>query len=382
MVLQRLPRIDGAAIPGIAGAGATVALAGGSTAGLAAGTAVLAVTAASVWLARRRRRRDAQDVAGHVEALQQFGLALAPVWSAQIESSRGQMEQAITALTVRFAEIAMRLDQTLALSLGGAQPGASAAAAVCARSQQELDGVVSQLRDSLASKAEMLAKVQGLLRFVEELQDMARDISQITQQTNLLAVNAAIEAAHAGQAGRGFATMAQEVRALSRQSGETGARISEKIRVIGEEIAATCTAADEGARREREALGTSETTIRNVVDGFQQYAETLAGTTELLRHESEGIKGEVNEALVQLQFQDRVSQIMSHVSGNIDRMPQVMREHGEDWTRSGRLAPLSADGLLAELERTYAMAEERDIHKQPGQSQASDKPAAADITFF
>lgn len=366
---------------GIAGALSTAFFAGANPAGLAIAAVLTLVPAAIAWRARRRQRTEGDDLARHVADLQAFGDALAPVWTAQIEYSRSQMEDAITSLTVRFAEISARLDQTLSLSMNSGANGDDSAAAVSAKSERELDSVVRLLRDSLETKAEMLTKVQGLLRFVNELQEMARAIAQITQQTNLLAVNATIEAAHAGHLGRGFATVAQEVRALSKQSGETGARISEKISMIGAEIASTCAVAEETSRREQAAIQASEGTIHEVLAGFRGFADSLTGTTELLRHESEGIKGEVNEALVQLQFQDRVSQVMAHVSDNIGRLPEVIQEYGEECLEAGTLRPLHADTLLRELEQTYAMAEERETHLQPKQQSAS-AAKHEEITFF
>ena len=115
--------------------------------------------------------------------------------------------------------------------------------------------------------------------------------------------------------------------------------------------------------------------------GFRGFADSLTGTTELLRHESEGIKGEVSEALVQLQFQDRVSQVMSHVSDNIGRLPEVIQEYGAECVEAGTLQPLAADTLLRELEQTYAMAEERETHLQPKQQSAS-AAKHEEITFF
>ncbi|WP_260986437.1 methyl-accepting chemotaxis protein [Bordetella genomosp. 13] len=342
----------------------------------AAAVLVLAGMSGSV-LARRRQRRHAEERLQHVQCLETFGADLAPVWSGQIESSRRQMESAIEALSLRFGEIASRLDQTLHLSVN--QGGGDSAAALSARSRQQLDGVMASLRESLQAKADMLHKVQALQGFVDELQEMVRAIAQITQQTNLLAVNATIEAAHAGNLGRGFATVAQEVRALSRQSEETGSRIAEKIHLIGTAIVATCAAAEESSRNEQQAIAASEDTIRQVLEGFHDFAENLSGTTELLRHESQGIKADVNEALVQLQFQDRVSQIMSHVRTNIDRLPDVMRDYGAACADDDELHPITADPLLRELEQTYAMADERAVHRQQA---PAPQQAAADITFF
>ncbi|WP_427184700.1 methyl-accepting chemotaxis protein [Bordetella bronchialis] len=367
---------------GIAGGAAAAFFGAYTPAALAVAAALAGLGLAAGYAGRRGRAGDAIDIDAHVRGLEDFCADLAPVWSRQIESSRAQMETAVTALSMRFGEISSRLDQTLRLSTRDSGGHGESAAGVSARSAEQLDGVVSLLGASIKTKAELLGKVQGLKGFVDELQSMVQAIGQITQQTNLLAINATIEAAHAGALGRGFATVAQEVRALSKQSGETGARIAEKIAFIGDAIVATCAAAEESTRSEQAAIAKSEATIQEVLERFRVFAEGLGGTTELLRQESQGIQEEVSQALVQLQFQDRVSQVMAHVGANIERLPSVIHDYGVACAEAGELRPLDAAPLLGELERTYAMAEERQNHQSGKAAPVAAPAASTDITFF
>jgi methyl-accepting chemotaxis protein len=376
-----------APVLGIAGGAATAWAGTWATLPLAIAALLACAGLLAGYAARRAAFRQDIDVEAHVLSLQSFCADVAPVWARQIESSRSQMETAVTALSMRFGEISTRLDQTLRLSTRDSSGHGESAAGVSARSAEQLHTVVDQLSASMKTKAELLGKVQGLKGFVDELQGMVQAIAQITQQTNLLAINATIEAAHAGSLGRGFATVAQEVRALSKQSGETGARIAEKIAFIGDAIVATCAAAEESTRSEQAAITASEGTIQEVLERFRAFADGLGRTTDLLREESQGIQEEVSQALVQLQFQDRVGQVMAHVGANIERLPAVIHDYGEACAAAGELRPLDAAPLLGELERTYAMADERDIHKgaaSPAHVPAHAPAAAAstDITFF
>lgn len=330
-------------------------------------------------LATAERERWLADV-------EAFSAQLAPVWSRHIESSREQTEEAIAALSTRFSVIVQRLERTsLQSGAAGAQSQEAAADAVYVQSQQQLQQLIASLREAMLGKAEMLSKVEGLQRFVAEMQEMAAAVSRIAQQTNLLAINATIEAAHAGDRGRGFAQVAQEVRSLSRLSGETGQRIIEKVRAINLAIDDARTAAEASKQQEQHVISDSENRIDQVLGAFLHMTTELAQSAQVLRDEGREIQHEINDSLVQLQFQDRVSQVLSHVRDNIRRVPGVLQEHRDRYARSGELGPLDAQGLLDELEATYAMDSERHLHSAATSGPAGGAPAPApqeEVTFF
>ncbi|WP_421930573.1 methyl-accepting chemotaxis protein [Marinobacter nanhaiticus] len=233
----------------------------------------------------------------------------------------------------------------------------------------DLNAVVDSLRKSLEERDGLLGQINGLDTFVDELDDMAKDVATIAGQTNLLALNAAIEAARAGEHGRGFAVVADEVRKLSRLSAETGERIGTKVHYIGDAIRAAVTAAQDSRGRDSEAVQTSQATIERVLADFQGLAQRLVESAESLRQTNAGIQSDVEGSLVELQFQDRISQMLSHVRDSIDGVAAGMTD--------GR-GSLDVATALRDMEATYAMAEERSTHdsKQPSQA------AAGDITFF
>jgi len=322
-----------------------------------------------------------QTLDAYLAGQQQFGEAVAPVWSAHIESSREQMESAIAALSGRFSGIVDKLDEAVhasGLATETIEDSGQGLAAVFARSEQELNAVIASQKMAMAGMAGMLEKVQGLDGFIEELQDMAADVAKIAAQSNLLALNAAIEAARAGEMGRGFAVVAQEFRMLSTQSGETGRHIAEKVGSISAAIIATCRTVQESVKQEDAAMLTAETTIGTVLADFRAITDALLRSSTLLKNESIGIKSEVGEALVQLQFQDRVSQIMSHVKGNIERLPGFLQQHRQQYAQAGALQPLDPQVLLAELKETYVMADQHLIHGGGKAVQKND----TEITFF
>jgi methyl-accepting chemotaxis protein len=330
--------------------------------------------AGGAFAALRATAPEAADQSGDdLASRQAFGTEVAAVWTSHIDASRDQMETAVVALVERFSGIVTRLGQ--ALDASGSARGGDNIVDAFAASEKELRSLLDMLAGAAASKQQMLQKIEGLQEVTATLQTMAADVASIAWQTNLLALNAAIEAARAGEAGRGFAVVANEVRMLSNRSADAGKHIAEQVGRISAAIDVTCRAAGESMREETRAVQASEQMIGNVLGSLRGVTDALVASSDLLQRESAGIQAEVGDAIVQLQFQDRVSQILSHVRENIARLPSWLDEQAQ----GDEPRVLDARSLLAELESTYAMAEERTLHK------STAKPApqqAEEITFF
>ncbi|MDB6063700.1 MAG: chemotaxis protein [Verrucomicrobiaceae bacterium] len=314
-----------------------------------------------------------------VVGLHQLSSELVPVWQRQIELGRSQMESAVCELTGQFAGIVRNLETAVAASdnAAGELDGGGSTVSVFASCEAQLSEVVASLKAAMDNKQIMLGEVSGLLDFIVELKQMAADVRGIADQTNLLALNAAIEAARAGEVGRGFAVVADEVRKLSNLSKETGTRISAKVETISNAISTAVRAADHTASSESQSVTRSEQAIESVLSDFRQVTEGLIESSGILRTQSAGIKDEISQAMVQLQFQDRVSQVLSHVRDNIGSVPEYLDRSCAGVQQGAGFLPLDTRELLHELERTYAMAEERSVHSGAGSQTQEDE-----ITFF
>lgn len=315
-----------------------------------------------------------EQIADYLASLGVLGNDVVPVWVRQVESGRSQMENAIVELMARFSGLVGKLDA--ALNASQAATSDAGLANVFVSSEHELGEVVNSLSQAMKNKGAMFAEIGELVHFIAELEKMASDVAGIADQTNLLALNAAIEAARAGETGRGFAVVADEVRKLSTLSKATGKKISEKVQVISSAISAAVKASEQTAAIEATTLVAAEDAIGKVLGNFRQITDGLSESSGILRAESDGIKNEVAKSLVQLQFQDRVSQILSHVRDNIASLPDYLDRSHAAFNSNGRLEPVGARQLLNEIERSYAMAEEHSNHGGRQQN------ASAGITFF
>nr|WP_278440855.1 methyl-accepting chemotaxis protein [Pseudomonas oryzihabitans] len=374
------------ALLGACGTGATL-LAGGVTSTTLALSATQVVLAAGLgfWQLRRAQARQAERAAalavsqspagGRDEALEALCVAVLPVWSEQIEAARAHTEQEIVSLTSRFAELADRIH-----SVAGADHGSGDRLVnLMASSQNQLDGILQALREALSSKGALLNEINGLAGLTEQLKSMAKDVGDVARQTNLLALNAAIEAARAGEAGRGFAVVADEVRKLSTLSGDTGQKIGETVETVNGAIARTLELSQLHAERDTGTLNQSGETIEQVIGAFGGTTRDVVERSDALADNATAVGGAIAEVLVALQFQDRVSQMLGHIRDDQARLERLVIDRRALAASGQPLPSLDTRGWLADLARTYTMAEQVAVHhgKRPAAA-----PAESDITFF
>ncbi|RMS77864.1 Methyl-accepting chemotaxis protein [Pseudomonas savastanoi] len=369
---------------------------GTSTTNLLACAALLAIGLVACALAARTQQNDVRRavaqaldhhqahnaqtsaMASHAQLNEVF-LGAMPIWAKQVESSRQQTETAIVELSSRFMGISERLQETVQASQHAAGEldgqNADGALKVLSQSDSELSQVIDSLKATQASRDQTLSQVRSLTAYTGELRTMAADVAAIAAQTNLLALNAAIEAARAGEAGRGFAVVADAVRSLSSKSSETGQQMSAKVDIINNAITQLVQAASSGADQDSHSVAASEQSIQNVLERFQSITGRLAESADLLKQESYGIRDEMTEVLVNLQFQDRVSQILAHVRDNIDSLHAHLLQASQS---PDEAVAIDARQWLARMESTYATDEQRRTHR--GESAAQQN--SQEITFF
>jgi methyl-accepting chemotaxis protein len=278
-----------------------------------------------------------------------------PIWNKQIETARSQAEAAIVSLTERFAGIVERLDGALGAS--DRDGGAQAISTDAEDGARRLGRVLEALKAIQESRDALAQEIRSLVGYTQELQRMSSDVESIAFKTNMLALNAAIEAAHAGAAGKGFAVVAQEVRALSEAARQTGKSITDKAGLINKALGQIGATSERVASRDKAAVEESEAQVREVLERFKERASALNAVAQRASAQSAAIKDDVSEALVQLQFQDRTSQILGQV---ISAMDHVTTLQG-----SGNGASLQEEvgEYLERMTRAYTTEEQRRNHE-------------------
>ena len=304
-----------------------------------------------------------------------------PLWQRQTELARHQLETSINQLVMRFSEIHQRLQAAVMSSRSTASnmKDDTGLAGVIQFANIELSQIINNLRSAMQQRDEMLHEISGLSTITDELSGMSAEVAGIASQTNLLALNAAIEAARAGEYGRGFAVVADEVRTLSTRSGETGARIGKRIEQVNSALQTTLDRTTDYAEQDTNRLARSEGSITQVLSQFRDSSENILHSAQQLEDESAAVQHSVEEVLVSLQFQDRVSQILSHVTGDMQKLiDQISLQKAQ--LASGKLpATINSQEWLSAIQKTYTTLEQVDVHRGTANSQS---PGESQVTFF
>jgi methyl-accepting chemotaxis protein len=159
---------------------------------------------------------------------------------------------------------------------------------VSQKKRASIEVLVGNAAKGRESMGETIRSVQSIAKSVDGIADTIEMIEGVASNTNLLSMNAAIEAAHAGDAGKGFAVVADEIRRLSEATRENSQNISRTLSGIIEGIALT-------SKRSTE----TDTLIRQMAAEIGSFADTMSELINTFSELSAG-SSEITTALVDL----------------------------------------------------------------------------------
>ncbi len=301
-------------------------------------------------------------------------IGILPVWLRHIGSAKHQTEEAVTELASSFSSIVKQFDSAGFVGVSASRMAGNENQTVnlLTLSERKLTPVVSSMEKIIDSKDGLLEGVRNLQLATHELKDMASDVSLIAAHTNILAINAAIEAARSGEAGRGFAVIAAEIRQLSKLSAESGKKIATRMAQVTQIMQKTLEVASTTSERDKKIVSMTSQVVEDVLT----HIHTLGTEASRMRAQGNIIRTEVENLLVSLQYQDRVSQILTLVDDDISRLHQSVEIDDADVATPAQ--------WLHDLDGKYTMEDERAKGKlgAAGQSAAGTVQSVEEVTFF
>ncbi|MDX5444564.1 MAG: methyl-accepting chemotaxis protein [Zoogloeaceae bacterium] len=252
-----------------------------------------------------------RDILGQIAAGSERLAAAATELSATTESLESSSEQQSEASSSMAAAV-----EELTVSINHVAEGANETASI-ARDSDRIAGEGSTVLTRTVTSIQQIAQrvsvtaqdIEALVQQSDRISSIVNVIKEIAEQTNLLALNAAIEAARAGEQGRGFAVVADEVR-----------KLAERTAVSTQEIGGMIGEMQSGTNRAVEAMRSSITQVNEGVELANEAGsviERIAGGARAVVDHAAGISDALKEQTV----------ASNDVAGNVERIAQMAEEN-------------------------------------------------------
>lgn len=250
--------------------------------------------------------------------------------------------QTTAAAMAKTAEETTRQTSLASKSMDDANTGATAAAAA----SDEFAMSIGEISRQAASSAELAreaslsagkadATISALAHSAEEVGQIVELIQTIAQRTNLLALNASIEAARGGEAGRGFAVVASEVKELAMQTSRATEKVAEQIRSMQDTTGASVGALRSIAKQV-EQLEATAVSIASAVDQQSVAGQDLARSIDMAARATDAVSSHIDDVReLSLATGAAASQVLSS-STDLEEQASTLRSQMHEFLKKVR----------------------------------------------
>ncbi|MGB1091903.1 MAG: methyl-accepting chemotaxis protein [Oceanobacter sp.] len=233
-------------------------------------------------------------------------------------------------------------------------------------SHQMLSEMSSYRQQRESYQQQQSRAIEDITEKVKTFSPLIEEIRDVTRQTNLLALNAAIEAARAGEAGRGFAVVADEVRTLSNQIEGAASRIEDSLMQVSDTVDAQMVnmqEANQNSTDEVEWLCNINASVETLSGQFAQSIDALSELSESTSEAVKHVRDSVLMILGQGQFQDIARQQIEQVQEGLNLCEERFKVISEQPDLSKLTTDQDLSDIIESLRAGYTMQEQEDIHR-------------------
>lgn len=323
-------------------------------------------------IARRSRMENEQVAAASQVAgeLRHFGKFNETV-SGQLALIIGDTEKAAYQIVERLSVIdqtVSKLDRFVAESNDESAKNAAATTARIEQNKLLIETMRKYIDQSIEEGRRDQERVGEVVRAAHSLESLVQLIREIAKQTNLLALNAAIEAARAGEAGRGFAVVADEVRKLSDETGDAVNRINQGIVDMANSIESQFKdkLSQTNLEKDQQVLDSFASQLDELGSDYATLVASQGEVMQTIAGNSQALASMFMDAIASVQFQDVTRQQIETVTGALTRLNDFLGRLADRLERPDdtSLADESMSQHLEQIFDSYVMHSQRQSHQE------------------
>jgi methyl-accepting chemotaxis protein len=281
---------------------------------------------------------DAEEERALLEEFRNLLRECVEQFSGQFEATRSEISRvqsllgdAISDLTASFqgmhAQTEEQRNLTLAVTAGASEGDTAVKFDLFVRDTSDvMQRVVDSVINNSKLGMELVELTDSIAQHAKDVQGILSEIGAIAKQTNLLALNAAIEAARAGEAGRGFAVVADEVRDLSARTTQFSQQINSLMQGMQSSVKQTETAIQGMASQDMTFALESKQQVEKIIRTLEEQDSHRVEALGALAGSASVVETLVGKAITAMQFQDMVSQLLGHILCRVDALGNVLRQ--------------------------------------------------------
>ncbi|MDD0815972.1 methyl-accepting chemotaxis protein [Curvibacter sp. HBC28] len=318
-----------------------------------------------LWLGRSAARHGPatnEVIAQDINTSQQAFAVLRQQVSATIQTS----ETAVFSMMERMTRVhgnTMQLRDRISEAVGRSQALSADSLSQADRHGQALEHLADHQREFETLRQGSLDRVRSVANQVRDLTPLAQLITEISRQTNLISINASIEAARAGDAGAGFKVVASEVRRLSSQTAEAAQQITQGIHTAALGVDAELHRLEEGL------VHSSSVQMHEIAEHMRLLSNTLgdvvpylAGLSSHMEVSMQQVTADIVETLGDMQFQDINRQLLEQINSALASLSKHFAQLYQLIDGRAPPPPELLEELLRRWSSDYVMHSQRVAH--------------------
>lgn len=304
-------------------------------------------------------------------------LKVLPVLRAQLTEVAQQVERGVVGVCNNFSGIADRsrkaVEKTTELFGEGQGEQDGTVEQSIETSRATIGGLLERLERASQISAMVVSRMEQVEQGVSGIESLLSELQKIAFSNKLVALNAKIEAVHVGQLGAGFEVVADEISRQGDKSNELAEAIGVRVREMRDRINTAAGDLRTIVAQDRDQLAESRHVAESALDVLRSVHQRARDSLAWMASEQQDLAGEISNAVVGLQFQDRTNQCIEHV---LEGLLQVEQNLGGASQSATAPSPGGGKGrsMLDEVRDGYTMESERAVLQRA----LAETPAATD----